>query len=93
MDYINDATKVTLTYYIVINLTLFLAMISDKLKAKKNKWRTKESTLLTLAIAGGGVGGIIGMYLFRHKVNKAKFKRVYIISIFAHIMLINIVLS
>lgn len=68
--------KIVLTilgYILTINLVGFLAMYIDKRKAKKNEWRIKEGTLMTIALLGGGIGGIIGMYKFRHKTKKLKF--------------------
>lgn len=60
-------------YFIIINLFTFFVMWIDKNRAKKGKWRVPENTLLLLVLLGGGVGGIAGMYLFRHKTQKAKF--------------------
>lgn len=60
-------------YLLVINLISLLAMYIDKKKAKKGSWRTKESTLFMLVLLGGGIGGIAGMYLFRHKTKKPGF--------------------
>lgn len=60
-------------YLISINLIAFLAMYIDKKRAEKNEWRIKEVTLLTLALIGGSIGGIAGMYTFRHKTQKPKF--------------------
>lgn len=60
-------------YLISINLISFLAMYIDKKRAEKNEWRIKEVTLLTLALIGGSIGGIAGMYTFRHKTQKPKF--------------------
>ncbi len=60
-------------YLLAINLISFLAMYIDKRKAKRGSWRTKESTLFTLVLLGGGFGGIAGMYLFRHKTKKPGF--------------------
>ena len=62
-----------LIYLIVINLIAFLAMYIDKKRAKWGKWRIKESTLFLLVLLGGGVGGIAGMYTFRHKTKKPGF--------------------
>jgi len=45
----------------------------DKLKAVHGAWRIPEKTLLLLAIIGGSLGGILGMYAFRHKTRHAKF--------------------
>ena len=62
-----------LIYLLSINLITFLAMGIDKYKAKKGHWRTQEQTLLTLVILGGGIGGIAGMKVFKHKTKKPKF--------------------
>ena len=60
-------------YLLAINLIAFLAMGIDKWKAKKNAWRIPEQTLLSLVVLGGGIGGIAGMYTFRHKTKKPRF--------------------
>lgn len=60
-------------YLIIINIITFLAMWIDKNKAKKGKWRISESSLFILAILGGSIGGIAGMYTFRHKTKKKRF--------------------
>lgn len=60
-------------YLIAINIITFLAMWLDKRKAKKGRWRIPENTLLLFVLLGGGIGGIVGMYVFRHKTQKAKF--------------------
>lgn len=65
--------KYLIIYVIVINLIAFLAMYIDKRKAKNASWRIKESTLFTLVLLGGGIGGIAGMYTFRHKTKKTQF--------------------
>ncbi|MBQ6991604.1 MAG: DUF1294 domain-containing protein [Clostridia bacterium] len=60
-------------YLVAINLISFITMYIDKKKAKKGKWRISEWTLFMLVILGGGIGGIAGMKVFRHKTKKAKF--------------------
>lgn len=65
--------KYIIIYVLGINLITFLAMYIDKRKAQKARWRIKESTLFTLVLLGGGVGGIAGMYTFRHKTKKMQF--------------------
>lgn len=60
-------------YLIAINLITLLAMYIDKQKAKKSKRRIPEKTLFTLVALGGGIGGIAGMYIFRHKTKKSRF--------------------
>ena len=60
-------------YIIIINIITFFAMYIDKKKAKYGKWRISESTLFILVLLGGGIGGIVGMYRFRHKTQKTRF--------------------
>lgn len=66
-------TKIIIIYLVTINLITFLAMWIDKRKAQKGKWRISETALFTMAILGGSIGGIIGMYTFRHKTKKKRF--------------------
>ena len=65
--------KLLLYYLLIINAAGFLLMLVDKWKAKKNRWRVRESTLLLVAALGGSVGSLAGMYLFRHKTQHLKF--------------------
>ena len=62
-----------LKYLIIINIINFILFGIDKRKAKKNKWRIPESTLLGLSFLGGALGALIGMRFFRHKTKKKKF--------------------
>ena len=72
MDQIFNLKNIVI-YIFAVNLIAFLAMYIDKKKAKWGKWRIKESTLFTLVLLGGGIGGIAGMYIFRHKTKKTRF--------------------
>ncbi len=65
--------KNIIIYLLVINISAFLAMGIDKWKAKRGAWRIPEATLMSLVLLGGGIGGIAGMYTFRHKTKKPKF--------------------
>lgn len=65
--------KFLLAYLTLINAVSFLLMHIDKQKARKNKWRIRESTLLLSAALGGSIGSLLGMYLFRHKTQHPKF--------------------
>ena len=65
--------KLLAGYLILINVTAFFLMLADKQKARKNKWRIPEATLMTFAALGGSIGALCGMYLFRHKTLHKKF--------------------
>lgn len=54
-------------YLVIINFAAFLAFAIDKRKAIKHKYRIPEKTLFGLAIAGGSIGALLGMYVCRHK--------------------------
>ena len=54
-------------YIIVINLIGFALMGIDKRKAQRSAYRIPEATLFTIALMGGSLGSVIGMYTFRHK--------------------------
>lgn len=60
-------------YIVFTNLLLFTLMAIDKQKSKLNQWRISEKTLFILAIIGGSIGGILGIYTFRHKTKHLKF--------------------
>ena len=62
------------TYLLFINIIAFVLYGIDKKKARKKKWRIKESTLICIAFLGGCYGALIGMYLFHHKTQKNKFR-------------------
>jgi uncharacterized membrane protein YsdA (DUF1294 family) len=61
-------------YLIVINVITLIVYGIDKWKAKYNKWRIPEATLLILATVGGSIGAWTGMKLFHHKTMHKKFK-------------------
>ena len=65
--------KYFVIYLCIINALAFLLMHIDKQKAKKNRWRIPEATLIGMCAIGGSVGGLVGMYLFRHKTKHIKF--------------------
>ncbi len=60
-------------YLVLINAAGFLLMLIDKQKARKNRWRIPEATLMTIAALGGSLGCIGGMYTARHKTKHPKF--------------------
>ena len=61
-------------YLLAVNIATFLLYGIDKYKAKKNKWRISEATLLTMAAIGGSIGAWAGMRLWHHKTMHKKFK-------------------
>ena len=85
--------KIFIIYIVLINIITFSVFGIDKLKAIKNKWRTPESVLLGLSLMGGSAGGILGMYIFRHKTKKLVFRLAVPFFLILHIVLIYLILK
>ena len=60
-------------YLLTVNAAGFLLMLIDKEKARKNRWRIRESVLLGTAAIGGSIGVFAGMQAFRHKTLHKRF--------------------
>lgn len=63
--------------YLVMSALTLLAYAFDKSAARNNRWRTQESTLHMLALAGGWPGALLAQRLFRHKSKKQAFRSAF----------------
>ena len=72
---------VVLGYVLILSLICFIMYGVDKSRAKRDKWRIKEQTLLMTGFFGGALGGLIGMLTFRHKTKHWYFYLVNAVSI------------
>ena len=63
-------------------------MYLDKYFAKNNMYRISEKNLFFIAIIGGSIGSIIGMYQFRHKTKHSQFTTGLPFIIFIQIMIL-----
>lgn len=66
-------TIILLIATIIMSIVAFFAMLIDKKRAIKGKWRIPEATLIGLAFFMGGIGEYLGMQTFRHKTKHIKF--------------------
>ncbi len=64
-------------FYLAASLAAFLAYALDKSAARSGKWRTKESTLHLIGLAGGWPGALAAQRLLRHKSRKQSFQIVF----------------
>ena len=60
-------------YVIRVNIVGFAEMGIDKRKAKRGAFRIPEANLFLIALIGGSIGCITGMYTFRHKTKHKSF--------------------
>ena len=52
---------------LILNILAYSLMGVDKAKARQNKRRIPEKVLFLIALFGGSMGSLVGMYSFRHK--------------------------
>ncbi|SHE74128.1 DUF1294 domain-containing protein [Desulforamulus putei] len=65
--------EVLLIYLIGINILTFIMFNLDKWYASTGGWRISERNLFIACLAGGALGGYLGMKYARHKTRKALF--------------------
>jgi uncharacterized membrane protein YsdA (DUF1294 family) len=73
--------------YAALNAVSFSLYGLDKYKAKKEKWRISEKSLLTISLFGP-IGAWLGMMQFRHKTQKPMFRYLVPTFIGIHILLV-----
>ena len=79
-------------YLATVNLALFCVMGVDKRRARRHRWRVRESTLFTLCLLGGSLGGVLGMLAFRHKTRHWRFVLGFPAILLLHLVLAGYVL-
>ncbi len=63
--------------YLVLSAATFITYAADKSSAANRSWRTPESTLHGLALAGGWPGALLAQQILRHKSTKREFRQVF----------------
>ncbi len=66
-------TYLLFVYLGAVNVVGFILPAVDKRRAKKDRWRIRESTLFLVSIIGGSVAMYISMRLFHHKTKHKRF--------------------
>lgn len=66
--------NVGISILILWNVVVFGVYGIDKWKSIHQKWRVPETTLILMTYVMGGVGSIVGMVVFHHKISKLKFR-------------------
>jgi len=61
-------------FYTGISVLTFLVYARDKAAARRDAWRTGESSLHLLGLAGGWPGALLAQHLLRHQSTKPAFQ-------------------
>ena len=61
--------KIYIITVAVMSVLTFITFAIDKIKSSGDSSRIPEIVLLSLISFGGSVGGLIGIYVLRHKTN------------------------
>ena len=65
--------NIALLLLLGMNVLSFVLMGVDKRRARQNRWRISERTLLLVSGLFGGLGGLLGMRCFHHKTKHRRF--------------------
>lgn len=83
---------IALIYVAAINIVTFFLYGIDKWKAKKDKWRVTEATLIRWAVFGGSIGAWLGMKAWHHKTQHKKFQYGIPAILIAQVALVGVIL-
>ena len=76
---------------VVMNVLAFALMSLDKYAAKQGKWRVPERTLFLVTACFGGLGGVLGMQLLRHKTKHWYFQLFFPLFLAAQIVVLVLI--
>jgi len=79
--------------YAVASAVAFLAYAGDKSAAARGSWRTQESTLHMLSLAGGWPGALLAQQVLRHKSSKQEFRQVFWATVVLNIIALVVLAS
>ena len=77
---------------LALNVVTFFSYAMDKTAAEQGRWRTPESTLHALALAGGWPAAWLAQRALRHKSRKRAFLAVYVLTVLLHLGALGLLL-
>jgi len=66
--------NIVYSWLIAITVVTLMTFGYDKIVAGTGRTRVPENVLLALTFAGGTIGALVGMTLFRHKTTSSRFR-------------------
>jgi uncharacterized membrane protein YsdA (DUF1294 family) len=67
----------------------FLVYAVDKAAARRDRWRTRESTLHLLSLVGGWPGALAAQRLLRHKSAKESFQAAFWATVVVNVVAVG----
>ena len=77
---------------VVMSLYTYYLYYKDKKASLNNEWRVDEKTLLFCGFFFGSIGGLISMYINRHKTKKWYFWTINALSLIFHIYMLALII-
>ena len=74
----------------MMNIAAFTLMGRDKHCARQGKWRVPEKTLFLVTACFGGLGGVLGMKVFRHKTRHWYFRVFFPLLLIVQVILLAV---
>ena len=85
--------KIYLIYIGALSLVTLVFYGIDKARAVDGAWRIPEKVLLILSAVGGALGGLLAVYLFRHKTRKWYFPFTNIFALVVHLAILVLIMG
>ena len=79
-----------LAVVVVMNIVSFALMGHDKKCARQGKWRVPEKALFLVTACFGGLGGVLGMKVFRHKTRHWYFRVFFPLLLIVQVILLAV---
>ncbi len=83
---------VLIIYLLIMNMAGIIICGIDKKRAVRHWWRIPERQIFLIAVLGGSVGVLIGMYCFRHKTKHRQFTIGIPLILLCQMMLVMIII-
>jgi len=83
--YLGHLPQQLMFIYLGLSTATFVVYAFDKNKAQRKAWRTSESTLHLLALAGGWPGAALAQQYLRHKSSKQSFRNVFWVTVMTNL--------
>ena len=79
--------------YLILSAISFAAYALDKSAAQRGAWRTSETTLHLLALAGGWPGALVAQQVLRHKTIKQPFRSLFWVTVGGNLLFLFLFLA